>query len=234
MILDIFETISRETEARVTYLLANARDDVTVRINSGGGEIVPALSIYNQIKEKKCNVEILGLAASAASMIACAGVKVSAAANSLFMIHALKTMLIDHYSKQDLDKLSNTLSKYEESVLMAYRTKVANFQMPNEEIWLSAAEAKSIGFVDTIIDEVPITMNAGMTFINSIAYDVGKVKGLAERLHPTPKTDAALEQVLNLIKDQMQSGAQWVGSQTPPTPEEMRIKKLVAYANGVI
>ena len=229
MVIDLFETISKETLDRVSYLANNAQDQITLRINSQGGDVFSALSIYNLLKNK-CNVEIVGLAASAASMIAMAGTKIKMASNALFMIHSPKTLLVDYYDKPALDKLSSTLAKTEESIVAAYRTKVANFEMPEEELWLSAAEAQSLGFVDEILDEVPIVMDAGRTFINSIAYD-SKIKGL-ERLHPTMNNEA-LERLTAMIKEQMNSGAAGVTSETL-TPEEFRIKRMAAYANGVI
>lgn len=235
MIIDLFETISSSTLSRISYLVQNVQGDITVRINSQGGDVFSALSIYNLLKGK-CNVEILGLCASAATIIAAAGAKVSAASNSLFMIHSPKCMLIDYYNKQSLDKLSNTLAKTEESILAAYRSRVENFQMPDDDLWLSAQEAKSLGFVDEIIDEVPVVMDAAQVFINSINYDLGKVKGLSERVHPTYHAEDLAVRLAALIKDQMTSGASGVSDCAAPTEEEIkkaRAQKMVAFANGL-
>lgn len=231
MIIDIFETITNSLASRISYFMQSNPADVTVRINSSGGDVFAALSCFNLLRGK-CNVQILGLAASAASLIACAGVKVSAASNALIMIHSPKTLLIDYYDKQSLDKLSNTLAKTEESIVSAYRAKVEGFTMPEEDLWLTASEAKSLGFVDEIIDEVPVVMSAGRTFINAIGYDAAQVKGLSTRLHETQPAQVGLEQLKALIADQMGSGAQGVGSEPPPTAEDMLIKRMVAYANG--
>lgn len=235
MTIEIFEQVSSSTLSRISYMVGNARDEITVRINSSGGEVFAALSIYNVLKGK-CNVEILGLAASAASLIACAGKRITIARNALFMIHAPKTLLVDYYDKQTLEKLSNTLAKTEENILQAYQTRVPNFQMPEDDLWLSASEAKSLGFVDEIIGEVPVVIDEQGTFINSIAYDAAQIKGLKERLHPTPKTDTALETLLKMIKDNQTSGAQGVGSQ-PLTAEDIKqvqLNKMIAFANGKV
>lgn len=231
MVIDLFEGITSSTLSRVSYLI-QGQTDITVRINSAGGDVFSALSIFNLLKGK-CDVQILGLAASAATIIAMAGKKISAASNSLFMIHSPKSLLIDYYDKQSLDKLSNTLAKTEESILSTYRARVAGFEMPADDLWLTATEAKSLGFIDEIIGEVPVVMDAGNLFINSIAYEAGKVKGLAERLHPTPKTEAALAQILALIKDQMNSGAAGVQNQqlTAEDIKAAQIKKMIAFAN---
>lgn len=231
MVIDLFEGISSSTLSRVSYLI-QGQTDITVRLNSAGGDVFSALSIFNLLKGK-CDVQILGLAASAATIIAMAGKKISAASNSLFMIHSPKSLLIDYYDKQSLDKLSNTLAKTEESILATYRARVENFEMPADDLWLTATEAQSLGFVDEIIGEVPVVMDAGNLFINSIAYEAGKVKGLAERLHPTPKTEAALAQILNLIKDQMNSGAAGVQNQqlTAEDIKAAQIKKMIDFAN---
>lgn len=231
MTIDLFEGVSQSTLSRISYLI-QGQTDITVRVNSAGGDLFAALSIFNLLKGK-CDVQILGLAASAATIIAMAGKKISAASNSLFMIHSPKAMLINYYDKQSLDKLSNTLAKTEESILQTYRARVENFEMPADDLWLTATEAQSLGFVDEIIGEVPVVMDAGNLFINSIAYEAGKVKGLAERLHPTPKTDAALAQILALIKDQMTSGASGVQNQqlTAEDIKAAQIKKMIDFAN---
>ena len=232
MTIDLFEIIDKRTLDRVSYLM-QFKDEITVRLNSQGGEIFSALSIYNLLKNK-CNVEILGLCASAASMIACAGKKVSAAANALFMIHSPKTLLIDYYDKQTLDKLSTTLAKTEESILQAYQGRVPNFVMPEDDLWLSAQEAQSLGFVDEVIGEVPIIKDSAQVFINSIGYDIGKVKGLGERLHPTPNTTDLAKQIASLIRDQMTSGANGVTDCAAPTEAEIKkakAQKMIAFAN---
>lgn len=234
MIIDVFEQITNSLTSRVGYMMNNARDEVTVRINSSGGDVYAALSVFNLLKGK-CNVQILGLAASAASLVACAGVKVSMAANALMMIHSPKALLIDYYDKQSLDKLSATLAKTEESIISAYQSRVEGFAMPENDLWLSATEAKSLGFVDEVLEAVPVVMDANNLFINAIAYDSAQVKGLRERLHPTPQADTRLEELKRLITDQMSSGAQGVQNQRPPTPEEIKetqIARIVMLANG--
>lgn len=182
MVIEIFETITEGTASRVSYLVNNAQDNITVRLNSPGGSVFSALTIHNLLKARQVEVEILGLAASSASLIACAGSKVSMAANALMMIHAPSCLLVDYYNKQSLDKLTTTLAKTEESIVMAYRNKVANFEMPSEELWLSATEAKSLGFVDEIIGEVPITMTAAQVVMNGLAFDKDKLKGAMNRM----------------------------------------------------
>ena len=233
MIITLFETITSSTLSRIQYLASTAHDDITVQTNCAGGSVFDALSIYNVLKPKSATVEIVGLCASAATLVAMAGAKIKMASNALMMFHPPKTLLIDYYDKQTLEKLSTTMEKVEESILATYQSRVANFQMPENDLWLSATEAKSLGFVDEVIGEVPVVMDAAQVFINSIAYDAAQVKGLKERLHPTPKTDAALQEILNLIKDQMNSGGQAVTTQ-PLSAEDIKkaqLEKMVAYAN---
>jgi len=236
MNITLFETINSSTLSRIQYLTENAHDDITVQVNSSGGEVFSALSIFNLLKPKAVTVEILGLCASAATIIAMAGAKVKMAANALMMFHAPKTLLIDYYDKKNLDKLSTTLEKVEESILQAYQGRVPNFVMPEDDLWLSAQEAKSLGFVDEIIDEVPIIKDSAQVFINSIGYDIGKVKGLGERLHPTPNTTDLAKQIASLIRDQMTSGAAGVTDCPAPTEAEIKkakAQKMVTFANGL-
>lgn len=230
--IEIFESISQGTLSRVNYL---ASAGCEVRINSSGGDVFAGLSCYNTLKPLKCEVQIVGLCASAATLIACAGVKVSMAANALYCIHNPKMLLIDYYDKDKLEQLQNSLLKTEESILMVYRSRVKDFEMPEKELWLSAAEAQSLGFVDEIIDEVPVVMDAGQAIINSVSYDLGRVEGLKGRVHATPPPNAAFQRLINLIEDNMKSGSQGVGSQIAPTAEDIKraqLNKMIAFAKG--
>ena len=74
------------------------KEQITVRINSGGGELYAAISIYNRLKELKNVITIVdGLAASAASIILQAGKIRKVYAGSQVMIHGASLFLYGSY-----------------------------------------------------------------------------------------------------------------------------------------
>ena len=97
--------------------------DVTVWINSPGGDCVAASQIYTMLMDYKGNVtvKINGIAASAASVIAMAGTKVLMAPTALLMIHNPATMAYgDH---EEMQKAIEMLDEVKESIINAYEIK---------------------------------------------------------------------------------------------------------------
>lgn len=131
-------------------------DEVLVRINSPGGNAYDGIAIYNLLArlEQKVIVEIDGLAASAASIVAMAGDEIRMAANALMMIHDAWTIVLGN--SQELQKYSSYLAKLDQGLAKTYaaRTKgdeaVIAKQM-DDETWFTADEAKAAGFCDAII-----------------------------------------------------------------------------------
>lgn len=198
MNIDIFEQISASTLNRVSYLTKSTAEPITLRITSPGGDAFAALSIYNLLKGKNVTTEILGLCASAATLIACAGKTIRMASNGLYMIHSPSVLLFNQYDKQAIEKLGTTMDKVEESILQVYRSRVKDFAMPSEELWLNAQEAKALGFIDEITGDVEIFKDAAHVFINSLSFDIGTFPQARLREVPNKMGDSALrEQILN-------------------------------------
>jgi len=133
--------------------------DVTVWINSPGGDCVAASQIYSMLMDYKGNVtvKIDGLAASAASVIAMAGTKVLMAPTALMMIHNPATMAYgDH---EDMQKAIEMLDEVKESILNAYEIKTSLSRaklshLMDQETWMNANKAVELGFADgTLTDE---------------------------------------------------------------------------------
>ena len=136
--------------------LMSGEGDVTVWINSPGGDCIAAAQIYNMLKEYPGNitVKVDGLAASAASVIAMAGDTVLMSPVSMMMIHNPATIAMgDHTVMQ---QVIDMLDEVKESIINAYeekthlsRAKIA--KMMSEETWLNAKKALQLGFVDGIL-----------------------------------------------------------------------------------
>lgn len=157
--------------------------DVTVRINSGGGDVFAAHAIHNQLIAYKGKVTVVidGLAASAATIIAIAGDRIIMPSNALFMIHNPAIGLSDYYGADELAKAVEALNTIKESIVAAYRKrcKVSADElaaMMDAETWMGAAECLEKGFVDEIQGSVSPVLNGNSLVVNSVNFDIKHFK----------------------------------------------------------
>lgn len=147
------------TAASFIRELNAANGAITVEINSPGGSVFDALAIYNAMLSKDVTVKIMGVAASAASIIAMAGKTVTAPANAFMMIH---NPLIGTVGNADeLRTVADTLDKVRDSLVSIYQTrsKVQRdelIKMLDAETWLTATEAQAIGLIDIVEDSMEL------------------------------------------------------------------------------
>lgn len=131
---------------------------ITVNINSGGGDVFSGVAIHNMLKSHKAHVtvKIDGLAASIASVIAMAGDKVIIPRNAMLMIHNAWTFAVGNAS--DLRKQAEDLEKINSVVINSYLDKNPEIDedklrsLMDDETWLTAQEAKDLGLVDVIAE----------------------------------------------------------------------------------
>ena len=130
--------------------------DITVWINSPGGDCVAAAQIYNMLANYKGNVtvKIDGIAASAASVIAMAGHTVLMSAVSMMMIHNPATVAFGDHT--EMAKAIEMLEGVKDSIINAYALKTGMsiamlFLFMDAETWMDATKAVELGFADDII-----------------------------------------------------------------------------------
>lgn len=135
--------------------------DITIHINSTGGDVFQGQAIYTALNNYsgKVTVKIEGLAASMATIIALAADKVEMTSNSLFMIHSPMSNVFGN--KAQMRKQINALEKIETTMLSVYKAKTNISedeieQMMARETWLSAHEALELGFVDEVLGAVKV------------------------------------------------------------------------------
>jgi len=130
--------------------------DITVWINSPGGDVFAAAQIYNMLMDYtgKVTVKIDGLAASAASVIAMAGGDVYMSPVSMIMIHNPSTIAIG--DSEEMLRAKALLDEVKESIINAYelktglsRTKLSHLM--DAESWMNANKAIELGFADKIM-----------------------------------------------------------------------------------
>ena len=157
--------------------------DVTIHLNSGGGDCFAALAIYNTLKNYsgKVNVSIEGLCASAATIIACGGSKITIAANSLMMIHNPSVGLSGYFDEIDIDKVKNSLSAVKSTLIQTYQTRTGKNEseldkLLSAETWFTAAEAIENGFADEILGEISSQFDDAkkILFVNKLSVDCRK------------------------------------------------------------
>jgi ATP-dependent protease ClpP protease subunit len=132
-------------------------ENLTIRINSPGGDVFDGNTIYNILKAHKARktVYVDGLAASIASVIAMAGDKIYMAENAMMMIHPAWALVIGN--AEDLRASAGTLDKIDDSILRTYakRTGMEDDKLREmliAETWMNSEEALELGFVDEITD----------------------------------------------------------------------------------
>lgn len=130
--------------------------DITVWINSPGGDCVAAAQIYNMLSNYagKVTVRIDGIAASAASVIAMAGDKVLVSPVSMMMIHNPAT--IAWGDSAEMQKAVAMLDEVKESIINAYEIKTGLdrkklSKLMDAETWMDANSAVEYGFADGIM-----------------------------------------------------------------------------------
>lgn len=136
--------------------LMSGSGDITVFINSVGGDVIAAAQIYNMLMEYKGNVtvKIDGIAASAASVVAMAGTQILMSPVSSMMIHNPMTGAFG--DTDDMQKAISMLSEVKESIINAYEIKTGLSRakisrLMDEESWINAKKAVELGFADDIL-----------------------------------------------------------------------------------
>lgn len=130
--------------------------DITVWINSPGGNVFAAAEIYTMLRDYKgtVTVKIDAIAASAASVVAMAGSKVLMSPVAMLMVHDPSTIAFGN--TKDMEKAINTLNEVKESIINAYAAKsgLSHSRISNlmsNETWMNAKKAVELGFADEIL-----------------------------------------------------------------------------------
>lgn len=162
-VLELYGTIAEEswfdddiTPQLFKDELNSGTGDITVWINSPGGDCVAAAQIYNMLMDYKGNVtvKIDGIAASAASVIAMAGTEVLMSPVSTMMIHNPATVAMGDHN--EMQKAIEMLNEVKESIINAYEIKTGLSRaklshLMDSETWMNANKAVELGFADGII-----------------------------------------------------------------------------------
>ena len=156
-------TSPKQVETALTEAI-DAEDDVIVRINSGGGLVVAGMEIYSLLHGlDNVTVEITGIAASAAGVIAEAGKTVKMHPVSMIMIHNVSGVFDGDY--HDMKHAAGVLQDMNAAMAGAFVEKSGRsidevLSIMDKETWLTADQALEYGFADEIIHADVQAVNA--------------------------------------------------------------------------
>ncbi|MFR2773752.1 MAG: head maturation protease, ClpP-related [Clostridium sp.] len=176
-------------------------EDVEIHINSPGGDVFAGSEIYTLLRaySGKVKIKILGIAASAASVIAQAG-ESEISPTGMFMIHNVKTWSSGDY--RDMEYTAEALKAANESIINAYVAKTGMTQeelqgLMDRETYMAAAQAVEYGFVDKVMftEQVPELRN-GFGLLPE--ETLKKIKNLIK--NPTPSGPDILMQNKAVMK----------------------------------
>jgi ATP-dependent Clp protease protease subunit len=175
------------------YRLGNG-GPITIRMNSYGGDVIAASLMRAIIQDYpgQITVQIEGMAASAATVVAIAGDQVRIRETAYFMIHdPAAVFFLASLNIEDLIRLTDTLKSVKEGIINAYQTKSGLSRerigkMMTKETWMSAQEAVDNGFVDAIVQTAPKNIqppeNVGL--VNALRNYQNVPAAIRQRLAP--------------------------------------------------
>lgn len=189
--ISIFDVIGEDgwtgggvTAKRISAALRSIGNrDVIVRINSPGGDMFEGIAIYNLLRTHpaKVTVEVLGWAASAASIIAMAGDVIRMGLGSFMMVHNAWGLVIGN--RHDLREAASLFEQFDAALADIYEARtgmdrVGIKRLMDAETFMTAAQAVEYGFADAVDD--------------GVAAPSGDAKSTDRRLMARRQTEAAL------------------------------------------
>ncbi|MBK5204917.1 MAG: Clp protease ClpP [Polaromonas sp.] len=150
------------TTKRMAGILRNiGAKDVTVNMNSPGGDFFEGVAIYNLLRQHqgKVTVNVMGLAASAASVIAMAGDEINMGDGSFLMVHNAWAVAVGN--RHDMQAASDQLAPFDEAMASVYAARTgmtpkAAAKLMDAETWISATQAVADGFATGLLETASI------------------------------------------------------------------------------
>ena len=177
------------------------KSEVVIKLNSCGGDVYTGIAIHNALKGLSGHKTVIveGLAASAASVIACAGDEVQVYPGSIIMIHGVSTMFVDWMTLADLKKAVKSVDSVERALAAIYSAKTGIEEdtlrsMMSNELWMTGAQAVEKGFADTLLGDNGLTASVSadkhMLLVAGVRHDVRAFRNIPGDIPVIKETDA--------------------------------------------
>jgi len=208
------------------------KKNITVKLNSVGGDLYTGLAIHNVLKGLSSNIKVIveGIAASAGSIIACAGDDVQVYPGSIVMIHGVSEGICGWYNLPELRQILSGGEACERAIaeIYSYKTGIAADklqEMMTTETWMTGSEAIENGFANTLIEgngpEMSLANNSKTLIVNGIKHDMTGLD-LPEKFNIGRKNNSDISKAMTDFMAQMKSIVQ--GGVTKPATEEISNK----------
>lgn len=191
---------------------------ITIRMNSYGGDVVAASLMNTIIRDYPghVTVQIDGVAASAATVVAIAGDTVRIQDTAYFMIHDPSVIFfLAQLNIEELTRMADSLQAVKEGIINAYETKTGLSRprlskMMTDTTWMDATKAQDLGFVDEILRDqkpIPIDLGQNAAVVNVLSNYANVPPALMQALQLV-NAPAAEEPSEPLLTDDMKREAQ--------------------------
>lgn len=172
---------------------------ITVKLNSCGGDLYTGIAIHNALKalNGEVNMIVEGIAASAASVIMCAGDTISVYPGSLIMIHGVSVYLWDSLNIQDMEQMIKRMDASERAVAEIYNAKTGIEvdtlrSMMAKETWFAGREALENGFADSVLEDeenpdMIMSLDRKILYVNGVGHNVLGMQNIPSWI-PTSKS----------------------------------------------
>ncbi|PQY12975.1 head maturation protease, ClpP-related [Cronobacter sakazakii] len=236
--ISIFDVIGADywgegvTASRIAGALRSLNGaDVTVNINSPGGDMFEGLAIYNLLREYdgKVTVKVLGLAASAASIIAMAGDEVQIGRGAFLMIHNCWVCAMGN--RHDLAQIAADMAPFDKAMSDIYQARsgldaATVDKMMDGETYIGGSEAVEKGFADSLLSADEIADDE-----ESPAAALRKLDALLAKAN-TPRSER--RKLLKALSGSMPGAAATPdGTPSAATIEKETIDRLEAAISGL-
>ncbi len=199
---------------------------INVVIHSTGGDVFAANAIYSALAMNKAEITgtIIGICASAATIVLMACDHRKIAKNAILMAHNPSVTLWGSYQEDDLLKMAEMTNKVKKSIMEAYMERLDKSEdeidrLMNEESWYVGQEAVDAGFCDSVIEtDVQNSAVTDKFMVNGVMYSF---KNYVEKFVP----DNIRKKVLDLSKVQSKEKGTFFNTQKLTKKGEMRMEE---------
>lgn len=185
--------------------LPTSNEDIDILINSGGGNVASGSEIYTALKSYSgnVNIKVVGVAASAASVIAMAGNHIEMSPTAQMMIHNASTIVAG--DDRAMASASEMLNSVNRGIANAYIDKTGKSEqeildLMNQETWLNAQDAVDLGFADSKMfgeDTPKLVANSGQMLSNDA------VNRIATLMSKTPEIKIDVDAIANKVIEKL-------------------------------
>jgi ATP-dependent protease ClpP protease subunit len=224
--------------------LAQIKDKghITIKLNSCGGDLYTGIAIHNALKGLKGHKTVIieGIAASAASVIACAGDDVQVYPGSMIMIHGVAGMFRDYMTIGDLKQAIKGFDAAEQAIAEIYHAKTGTDtdtlrSMMTKETWMVGQTAVDKGFANTLLGEggpaMSLSADKKVLLVAGVRHDVKAFHNIPGDIPVTQGDPAApAAGTNNKTRPTNKAGGKNEGGNNPMTEQELRAQhpELVA------